>query len=112
MPLKAFIIRNQNQQMEHPVPQRKKRRARRFNDKGGLSLPEIHVGAGVKVNLHEMHGALEEQKILLQSLAMKENVVKGFSGCKLQSLSLTDLDYLKKETCILIQEAWNRSGRK
>jgi hypothetical protein len=73
-----------------------------------------HLGACADAEKEDRNEiiTLEEQKMLLLSLAMKENVAKGFSGSELQSLSPSNLDYLKKETCAMLQDTWNRSGRK
>jgi hypothetical protein len=51
---------------------------------------------------------LEEQKMLLQSLAMKENAAKGFSGLGWDLLSHADLDNLKKDVCMILQETRNK----
>jgi hypothetical protein len=51
--------------------------------------------------------ALEEQRMLLQSLAMKENAVKGFLGLKWDS----NLNKLKKDTCIILYNIRNSVGR-
>jgi hypothetical protein len=55
---------------------------------------------------------LEEQKMHLQSLAMKENAVKGFSELQLKHLQYYKLESAKKDTCTMLQEIWNRSKKR
>jgi hypothetical protein len=55
---------------------------------------------------------LEEQKMHLQSLAMKENTAKGFGELESKHPPYTELETTKKNTCTMLQEIWNRSGKK
>jgi hypothetical protein len=55
---------------------------------------------------------LEEQKMHLQSLAMKENTAKGFAELELKHPVSTELESVKKNTCTMLQEIWNRNSKK
>jgi hypothetical protein len=114
MPLTTFIKQNQNQQTHRSgTPQRKKRKARVFNDKGFLALSLTRPNADAKKHRSNICAIFEEQKMLLQSLALKENAAKGLAECEPQSSSFkTDLNRLKEDTCFMLQDIWNRSGGK
>jgi hypothetical protein len=55
---------------------------------------------------------LEEQKMHLQSLAMKENAAKGFAELESKHPIHTELESIKKDTCTILQEIWNRNSKK
>jgi hypothetical protein len=55
--------------------------------------------------------ALEEQKMLLQSLAMKENAATDFGDRDVKHSVYADLERIKKDTCIMLQDIWNRSRK-
>jgi hypothetical protein len=48
--------------------------------------------------------ALEEQAMLLQSLAMKENAAKDLGDTGLRHLVYADLERTKKDTCTMLQD--------
>jgi hypothetical protein len=56
--------------------------------------------------------ALEEQTMLLQSLAMKENVAKDLGDTGMRHLVYADLERIKKDTCTMLQDIWNRSNKR
>jgi hypothetical protein len=55
---------------------------------------------------------LEEQKMHLQSLAMKENTAIGFAELEPENLLDTELESTKKDICMMLREIWNRSCKK
>jgi hypothetical protein len=54
-----------------------------------------------------MSRSLEEQEMLLQSLAMKENAAKGFSRLEREDWLDFEIEDLKRNTCIMLQDIWN-----
>jgi len=114
MPPRTFIEQDQNQQSHYRgTRQLRKRIARVFNDKGIPTMSISRPGKELKKNRNEIYEVLEEQKMLLQSLALKENIVKGLSGYEqVQSLSQANLNLLKEDTCLMLHHIWNQNGRK
>ena len=90
----------------------KKRRGKVFNVKGNLTLSTTNLNMLSKPLRYDIEGTLEMQKMILHGLARKENVPNGVSGCESRSTSQTDLDCLEKEACMVLQDTWDRSGRK
>ena len=103
-----------NASIEHDTTNhrgQKKRRGKVFNVKGNLSLSTSNLSMLSKPPRHDIEGTLEMQKMVLQGLARQENAVNGLSECESRSTSQTDLNNLKKEACMLLQDTWDRSGR-
>ena len=111
MPLKSFI----ESQRGCPSSRATDNRRRVFNDKGTLTLWAILRNTTLKLALHEVEGTLKMQRMILQTLASKENTAKGLSESESQSpasISQIDLDHLKKETCLMLRDTRSRNGRK
>jgi hypothetical protein len=75
-----------------------------FNVKDNPTLSTTSLSTCSKPILHEIEGTLEMQKMILQVLARKENVAKGLSSYASPSTSQADLNRLKKETCMMLQD--------
>lgn len=90
-----------------------RRRGRVFNDRGGtitllFTRPNKDLNS-IKVR-YDIYETLEEQIMLLRSLALKENAANGLSGYEPQAS--TKLYRLKEATCLMLPDTWNRSGGK
>lgn len=84
-------------------------RGKVFNAKRNLALSTTHLNTLSKRTPYELEG--EMQKMILQGLTRKENIVQGLSECESRAISQAGLNQLK-ETYVMLRDTWNRSGRK
>jgi hypothetical protein len=108
----ASIEHNKSQPINCPARRQQKRRGKVFNVKGNLTLSTTHLSTLSKPTHYDIEGTLGMQRMILQGLARKENVANGLSECESRSTSQADLNHLKKEACMVLQDTWDRSGRK